>query len=483
MNPDSDKVLVMVQLNGGNDGLNTVIPLDKYDELAGLRASILLPQSSLTPISNTTALHPSMVGMERLYKDGQLNIVQSVGYPNQNRSHFRSMDIWQSGSSAEEEISSGWLGRYFDQLYPGYPEGFPNTQNPHPIAMRLGSSVTETCQGVGANYSLAINDPFSIRPLLEGEDTAVPDTYYGDELEFLRTSIAQTNAYAEVVQAAAEAGSTVADYPENNGLARKLRNVAQLISGGLQTKIYVVSIGGFDTHANQIDANDPTNGRHAELLRDLSDAITAFQTDMVELGIDDRVMGMTFSEFGRQIRANDSFGTDHGTAAPLILFGACVNAGITGASPDISLNVRRNEGVPMEHDFRDVYGSILMDWLEVPEIGVRTLLYDDFTYLPLIGDCSGAVTNTNQVDQAIFDATVFPNPFNGHTTIEFNTQGEWVRLTVLDALGAEVETIMSRRLPQGEHRIKINTQRYPTGAYFFRLQRGTEFVTKRAVKF
>ncbi len=483
INPESDKVLVVVQLNGGNDGLNTIIPLDRYDTLAGLRASILLPQSSLIPISNTTALHPSMVGMERLFKDGRMNVVQSAGYPNQNRSHFRSMDIWQSGSSAENEVSSGWIGRYFDQLYPNFPEGYPNTQTPHPIAIRLGSTVTETCQGIAANYSLAIRDPFSIRPLLEGEDTAVPDTYYGDELEFLRTSIAQTNAYAEVVTDAAENGNTLAKYPENNRLANKLRNVAQLISGGLQTKIYVVSIGGFDTHANQIDRNDPTNGRHAELLSELSGAIAAFQADLVALGIDKRVVGMTFSEFGRQIRANDSFGTDHGTAAPLILFGSCVNGGFIGDSPEIGNDIRRNEGVPMQHDFRDIYGSVLMDWFDVPEIGVRTLLYDGFTYLPIIGDCSGTVTSNNNFEQFNFDATVFPNPFRGTANIQFETQGEWVRLSVFDALGAEVETIMSQKLPQGEHTVRINMSRYASGPYFFRLQRGDQFITKRAVKY
>lgn len=481
LNPDSDRVLVLVRLNGGNDGLNTIVPVDQYDKLANLRSNVLLPKNRLLSIEDTLALHPNMGQVQNMYQEGLINIVQSVGYPDQNRSHFRSTDIWQSASDADEVITNGWLGRYLDELHPTFPDNYPNPQHPDPIAITIGRTVSETCQGVTSNYSLTLRDPFSIKPILEGADTPLPDSKYGRELDFVRTTINQNNAYAGVVTASAEKGSNAVTYPDNK-LAEQLKNVALMISGGLQTKIYVVSLGGFDTHANQVVGGDPTQGEHAELLQTLSDAIAAFQADIQAQGLQNRVLGMTFSEFGRQIRSNGSDGTDHGTAAPLIVFGNCVNAGVLGQNPEIDPNIKKNEGVPMQHDFRDIYGSILMDWFEVPEAGVKSVLYEEFTYLPIVDVCQQSTTSNRNPLRDAPEATIFPNPFYEGTTVQFSTSGENVRLTVLDAVGRSVETIVSKRLPQGAHTIRINTSRYPKGAYFFRLQIGDRFVTKRAVK-
>ena len=170
IDPEDDRVLVLLQLNGGNDGLNMLIPTDQYDNLVQVRQNIMLPEDSLLSISDTHAFHPRMPGLQNMYNDGLLGIVQSAGYPNQNRSHFRSTDIWTSGSPANENWSNGWLGRHMDGLYPGFPEGYPNEDYPHPFAITLGSSiVSNTCQGQAANYSLALSDPFSLSPVMEGE--------------------------------------------------------------------------------------------------------------------------------------------------------------------------------------------------------------------------------------------------------------------------------------------------------------------------
>ena len=188
----------------------------------------------------------------------------------------------------------------------------------------------------------------------------------------------QTNAYNDVIQTANDNGANLSTkYEDDDSLASKLKIVAKLIAGGLKTKVYVVNLGGFDTHALQVDGSDQTTGDHAELLSSLSKSICAFQDDLEQLGLDERVVGMAYSEFGRRIRSNDSLGIDHGTAGPMMLFGSCVNPAVLGDNPEISPDVDNQEGVPMQFDFRSVYGSVLMDWFEVEEQVVKDLLYDD----------------------------------------------------------------------------------------------------------
>lgn len=481
VNPDNDKVLVLIQLIGGNDGLNTIIPLDQYAGLAQVRGNIMIPEQNVLSLTDTVGVHPGLSVLRSLYEEGKAGVVQAVGYPNQNRSHFRSMDIWNSGSGAEETWSTGWLGRYLDSYFDGYPEGYPNEEHPHPFAITMGGNVSETCQGWAANYSLTVFDPFSLNPLLEGEGGALPDTPYGDELAFLRHSIAQTNAYGEVITEAANLGANTVVYPETSRLARQLKNVALLISGGIQTKVFVVSMGGFDTHANQVLEDGPLGGDHAQLLKAVSQAMTSFQLDLANLGLEDRVLSMTFSEFGRRIRSNASFGTDHGTAAPLMLFGACVNPQVLGENPEIDGQIGNSEGIPMQYDFRDVYGSILLDWFEVEESQVRNLLYDDFTYLPILNNCE-SVVGTEEQDAPGLNVETFPNPCQGGFTLSFQCQRAHVRITLFDAVGAVVRQLAARTLPPGRHRMEVDMSKQPAGAYFVRLQIGQQIQTKRVVK-
>ncbi len=481
-NNESGRVLVLVQMNGGNDGLNTILPLDQYGSLAGLRSNILIPENDILGITDTVGLHPAMPGLRGLFDDARLNIIQSVGYPNQNRSHFRSTDIWTSGSPSEESWNSGWLGRFFQGGHPSFPENYPNQEYPHPFAITMGSVVSETCQGAAANFSLTLNDPFSLAPLTEGEPGELPDTPYGEELAFLRTTIAQTNAYAGSIQAAAEGGNNLVVYPEGNRLGEQLRNVALLISGGLQTSVYVVSIGGFDTHANQVEEGDATTGEHAALLGQLSGAMAAFQADLQQLGLDERVITMTFSEFGRQIRSNDSLGTDHGSAAPLMVFGKCVKAGILGDNPEIPEQVDAQEGVPMQFDFRDVYGSVLMDWFEVPEDEVRNLLYADFQYIPVLEPCTPVKAREAAIFGQEIEAQAFPNPFRDWVVFRFRSGGEWVKLSVYNSLGAEIRVLTNRRLPAGEHEFRFDGHGLPPGNYYFRLQLDGRQKTKALAK-
>ena len=480
---ETDRVLVLIQLNGGNDGLNTVLPLDQYSRLAAARSSILIPESQALGLSDTVGLHPAMGRLRELYEGAKLSIVQSVGYPEQNRSHFRSMDIWTSGSPATETWTTGWLGRFLQTGHPDFPLGYPHAEAPHPFAITMGSIVSETCQGSAANFSLTLNDPFSLTPLTQSAPDEVPDTPYGEELTYLRTTIAQTNAYGSEITTAAESGSNLVDYPEGNRLAAQLKNIALLISGGLQTKVYVANIGGFDTHANQVQEGDPALGAHAVLLDQLSEAMASFQADLQQQGLAERVVTMTFSEFGRQIRANGSLGTDHGTAAPLLVAGACVNPGIIGHNPEIPQEVQPQEGVPMQYDFRDVYGSVLMDWFGVPEEEVRRLLHQDFQHIPILNPCQSPVGTAPPAASApAVDLQVFPNPFRAGTNLRFESRGQWARLSVFNSLGNEIRVLVNHRLPAGWHDFRFDANGLPPGNYYFRLQLGSGQRTVAGVK-
>jgi uncharacterized protein (DUF1501 family) len=479
---DNDRVLVLVQLNGGNDGLNTLFPLDQYAQLANARPNIIIPEERLLPLTDTISLHPHMNGFRMLHDDSKMGIVQSVGYPNQNRSHFRSIDIWTSGSPADEFWTSGWLGRHLDGRHTEFPDAYPNEQYPDPLAISMGSVVSETCQGTAANFSLTLRDPFALSPLTEGSEDEIPNSLYGDELRYLRTTIKQTNAYSERITAAAEAGANLAEYPESN-LAEQLKTTALLISGGLQTKVFVVKLGGFDTHADQVMEDIPTSGNHAILLKTLSEAMLAFQKDLKMLGIEERVLSMTFSEFGRQIKSNFSLGTDHGSAAPLFLFGSCVQPRVLGDNPDIPNQVEPQEGVAMQYDFRDVYGSILMDWFEVESSTIKTLLYEDFTYLPIVRSCTPP-NPFRRVDRFIEDVelTTYPNPFEDWLSVAFEASGQIVKLSIFDARGSERKVFFNKYLPEGEHRMNLEVPDLAPGNYYLRIMMENRQKTIRIIK-
>ena len=337
-----DHVLVIIRLNGGNDGLNTVFPIDQYDHLLIQRPNILIPENQIIQGTTELGFHPVMTGIGNLFNNGKTTVVQNVGYPQQNRSHFRSMDIWTNGSLDPYE-TRGWLGRNFDDQYPNFPNDYPNNQYPDPFAITMGNSISSTCQGIMSNFSSLVSNPANTVNLNQNQGLN-DGTYYGCNIEYVSILIEQTNLYGAQINAAYSAGNSLSSlYYENNDpqqdfksqLAKEMHYVAQMISGGLNTKVFVLNINGFDTHGGQVDSLNVGMGEHPDLIKNVSDAIEAFQDDIEQLGLDHRVLGMTFSEFGRQIASNDSFGTDHGDAAPLFLFGSCLANQIIGPNPII----------------------------------------------------------------------------------------------------------------------------------------------------
>lgn len=492
-NPDNKNILVLIQLQGGNDGLATIFDRNQYDNLRAVRENIIVPENAIIAFRGDYGFHPVMGGIKEIWDREAMSVMQNVGYPNQNRSHFRSTDIWNSASSAEEFVSTGWVGRMYDVDYVDYPNGFPNAENPHPFALTMGKIISETCQGVNANYSLSLLDPFDPGTAFASAGSSTPSDCYGSKLDFVNSTASQTNAFAEVIKKAAESGNNLSPKWDSleTELARKLRNVSRLISGGLQTRVYIIQLGGFDTHDNQVVAGETTTGRQAELLQELSDAACAFQDDLVRLGIDDRVLSMTYSEFGRRIRSNSSLGTDHGTAAPMFFFGSCVQHQILGAHPDVDPQIGIEEGVPMQYDFRDVYGTILRDWLGAPEAEIRNILFSEFQPLPIIKPGCGTSTSASDTFADSPEISLHPNPATDRLVVHLsnsirdglllNSQPPGA-INIYDSTGGVMEHINTAGIAVQNGTISLSTSSLPRGAYFVRIQTRYGNAVRRFVK-
>lgn len=472
---DTDRVLVVVQLNGGNDGLNTVIPVSNYSSYFNARSNIAIPENRILSLSGQpgTGLHPSMTGMRTLYNEGKLSIIQSVGYPAPNFSHFRATDIWMSASDSNTTVNSGWGGRYLNTEYPNFPIGYPNTVMPDPLAIQIGSITSLTFQGPSANMGMSITDPTSFYNLINGVQDPAPNNPMGNELTYIRQVAQQTNQYAQRVRNAAIQVTQQSIYPTGNSLADQLKIVARLIKGGLKTRMYMVSYGGFDTHSLQAVSTDTTTGTHANLLTNVSNAIKAFMDDVYFLGIQDRVLGMTFSEFGRRIKSNSSGGTDHGAAAPMFVFGKHVISGITGVNPVIPPSVSTNDNIPFQYDFRSVYSSLLEKWFCVNSTNLQQIMMNNFQSLNIVNDSYCKTTSVGRPVEAGEDlVSNSPNPFTNSTTITYTTRGGHTLIQIIDMQGRLVRTIIDKEMLPGKHTVIFQSEGLAAGVYYARLQNG-----------
>jgi len=479
----NDNVLVLIQLQGGNDGLNTVFNLNQYDNLQSVRSNIIVPENELLMVDDVTRFHPAMTGIQQVWEQEKLSIIQNVGYPNQNRSHFRSTDIWNSASNAKEYVSSGWIGRFFDSNHSEFPSNYPNTENPHPFAITIGKIVSETCQGPSANFSMALNDPENPGTALVSNSGEIPDNCYGDALSFVNETISQTNAYADIIINASNSGNNLSDKYTDSDLAEKLKHVAKLISGGLKTKVFVVQIGGFDNHDNQVVEGNTKTGEHAALLQELSDAMFAFQDDLQLLNIDEKVIGMTYSEFGRRIHSNAGLGTDHGTAAPLFVFGTCAKNQVLGDAPEIDTQVDEKEGVQMQFDFRNIYSTILTDWLGATKVESNAILFNEFDALPIFKQgCSASLSSANFLLEKL-EINIFPNPTIDFINIEFTGNNEQVKITLYNTIGVIVKEITNKKYNALKHTLNIDIKNLPKGNYFVLYQSKGFSKTKKLLKY
>ena len=368
-----NKILVLIQLNGGNDGLNTVIPLDKYNILSQARKNILIPENKILKLndSNIFGFHPSMTSLQRMYNDKKLTVIHGVGYPNPDFSHFHGINIKYTANTDQQEAKSGWVGRYLETQYPKYPQGYPQHKDDGPPAMRVGIISPRITQGTDQDLCVGINDFSDLNFALPNADkNPVSDDLGGMNINTIREVSKQMEVYAPIIQSSAKQQDTLSKlYPKAgiSTLADQLKMVAKLIGSGLNTRIYLVCQTGYDTHGDQVEQSDTTVGKHATLLKNLSEAIAAFDDDIHLMGKQDDVLGMTFSEFGRRIASNDGYGTDHGTAETVILFGSKLKKTMIGSSPDIPSVVSRDVNLPMQFDFRSLYASVLKGWFGLSE--------------------------------------------------------------------------------------------------------------------
>lgn len=475
----TDHVLVIVQLSGGNDGLNMVIPVADYSRYYNARTNIAIPENRVLNIAGVsgTGIHPSMTGLQTLFTEGKAKLIQAVGYPQPNFSHFRATDIWMSASNSNQEVYSGWAGRYLNYEYPNFPTGYPNTDMTDPLAIQIGSTTTLTTQGPSVNMGMSITSATNFYNLINGTTDPVPSTPAGKELKFIRQVNQQTQKYSSVIRNAANAVTQQVTYPTNNSLADQLKIVARLIAGGLKTRVYMVSFGGFDNHSVQVNTADTTTGTHATLLQRVSDAIKAFQDDIKFLNVENRVVGMTYSEFGRRIKSNSSVGTDHGAAAPMFLFGSSVDAGMLGVNPTIPAAPTVNDNVPMQYDFRSIYSTLLEKWFCLDKTIVESLFPPNINAqlqsLPLIkaGVCSG-VTPPPQItgEKIIWN---YPHPFTVSTDIFFKTQGGHTLIQVFDTLGRLITTPVDKEYAAAmQDKVHFAADALPTGIYYARMQNG-----------
>jgi uncharacterized protein (DUF1501 family) len=351
------KILVAVQLSGGNDGINTVIPYGQqayYD----VRPTLAIAADEALPLTETVGLHPGLTGLKDLYDAGHLAVIQGVGYPNPNRSHFRSMDIWHSARPESFE-RSGWLGRYVDACSCSQGATMPGISVGDQLneAFWTDSTLIPAIASVGAfSYqtdSKYKNDRDSqLRTL---KNIYAQAGHWSPYDQLIRKGTMAALAGSDEIQRVANGYQTPVTYPSDNGLANQLKMVAQVIAGDVGARLFSVQTGGFDTHANELN-------QHAKLMTQLSEALTAFWRDLAHLNKQDEVMIVTFSEFGRRAAQNGSAGTDHGTAEPMFVLGGKVRGGLYGAYPSLE-DLDNNGDIKFNADFRSVYAGVLRDHL------------------------------------------------------------------------------------------------------------------------
>ncbi|MDH3244201.1 MAG: DUF1501 domain-containing protein [Saprospiraceae bacterium] len=464
---DSDRVLVLVQLGGGNDGLNTIIPLYDYDFYRSQRPRIGFDETNVIKLSDEIGIQQSMEDFIPLWNEDAMKVAHNVGYPNPNLSHFRATDIWSAASDDDELLKSGWLGRWLDLEYPDFANEPPEV----PPAIQIGGYGSLIFNNGMFNLSVSVSNPEELAEIAQNGqlyDTASPPpTCYGEELRFLRTISNSTFTYAASIKEAYDASTTDADYQNiANNLADQLQLVARLIKGNLGSRIYMVSISGFDTHANQ-------NQTHPNIWRGISGAIRSFYDDLQADQMEDKVVTMTFSEFGRRIEENASQGTDHGTSAPILIFGNGLgSSGFVGEAPRLQ-DQDMYGNLKFGTDFRSIYATLLEHWLCIDAGMVNQALganYDRIEGLVLGCNLTTAIEEGPQVTQRVSHKPLYNE--NGDILIQYQLPNSAsISLDIYHIDGRKVTSMDQGRKSAGTHSMLFSPSRYhiSAGQYLYHL--------------
>jgi len=494
----SNRKLVLINLAGGNDGLNTIIPINDYDTYANLRPSIKISDSGTNsylmldntlPNSQLIGLHPALTGFKSLYDKGWMRVLQSVGYPAQNKSHFASTDIYSTGNDGNSWSNgneSGWIGRFMETYYAN------ELNNLYPLGVQIGSNKTSLGFHGEAEHGLAINisgqDPSGFYSELSGlggtPPSVIPNSDYGLELQYIIDTDRLSNQYSQAISNAFNSGNNTSSYPDTD-LSNQLKTVARLISGGLETKIYIVRIGGFDTHNNQNEGANTIQGKHNDLLTEVSEAIEIFFNDLDSQSLSDDVVGLTFSEFGRKAKENGNFGTDHGEIAPMFVFGKPINGGVSGNNVDLSEATSDNnfQLETVQFDYRQTFGTLLQNFLGSNDTVIDTAFFNytnnqSFTNSKI----NELIKDSFSVEADCYSQTLALDEFNPQTPYK-----EWfvypnpVRNLLQVHSTKELAIIQYRVLNnrsqiilQGTHHLKngkleVNIERLKSGVYFIQI--------------
>lgn len=494
-----DRILVLIQLKGGNDGLNTIIPIQQYDRYAELRPVIKVPEAgpekfikldNTLPYADQVGLHPVMTGMKELYDKGWMSIVQGVGYEGLNGSHFKGTDLWMSGGDGTPEkfnLKSGWMARALQAMYPDVKGAPIPPDKVYPLGIQVGDPNPSLGFHSETEHQNVINlygqDPEGFYSLVQTIGGAplpnVPDSEYGDELAYIMGVEKAVDEYSVYITQAFNAGSNaISAYPQTT-LAYQLKTIARLIKGGCKTKIYLCNMGGFDTHGDQLAPEGiVTLGGHADLLRNLSEAVKYFFNDLDAMGLGDQVTACTFSEFGRCAKENGSAGTDHGTLAPMMIFGKTIKAGMNGTNPDLDNLTGDNQLQGIQFDYRQVFTTLLQDWLGAGPQVLTATMFEGFDKLPLV-DAAFVVSPDCYIGETvgIWDKTnnkhtleISPNPANVRAEVAIRGVSNYDALLSLHSLGGSLISTQSLQVRAGVTRAYLEVRQLPAGTYFVRVQ-------------
>lgn len=504
---NNGNVMVIVQLHGGNDGLNTFVPLNHYDLYYNIRANVALPYSGRRKLihldeslsdEQQVGVHPDLFDFKAMYEDASAALIQNIGYENMNMSHFRGRDIYFMGGDYNDRFPSGWIGRFLNHNYPSYPDGYPSEGDPDPLALEIGNTNSLAFhREVGIPIGLSIANPQAFYDLINsvGIDPPVefPDSYYGEELAYLMGMEDKAMGYAERLKFLYDNGMNSANviYPERyllsapqgyyrNGLSEQLKILSRLISGGSQTQVYIVRIGGFDTHADQVEAYDNSIGRHSALIYHLSSAVRAFYDDLKAQGLDQKVITLTMSEFGRRVYSNAGYGTDHGKAQPVMIWGPGLKGGVYGNNPDLS----DLDGGNLKYffDYRQLYTTVLQDWLGASDEALADTYFDGFlnSKLDLFGTKDDKELNNEDIHK-LYDA--FPNPVRDQITFNYYlAQDDFVTIQIRNDKGDILKTVKADKLSAGKYELNANLSDLPSGLYFYTFQAGKFKAAKKLIK-
>lgn len=466
---ENDRILVLIRLDGGNDGLNTIIPRFNSTYYS-LRPNIAVQEADLTSldvggVASGYGLNNLMSDLMPMWNDGKMAVVQSVGYEDANLSHFRSSDIWASASDPEEYWDTGWIGRLNDNLYPSYLEAPPVV----PPALQIGSTTNLVFRSPNEQMALVINNVtefYQIASTGQLYDTnGLGDCAPELELAYLRQTANNAFRYSEALREAYNGSSNVASYPADDLLGEELSIIARLIKGNLGTKIYMVTIGGFDTHDNQ-------PGEHPQLITSIAQSVKAFYDDLQATNQDSQVLTMTFSEFGRTIDENGSQGTDHGNGAPLLMFGDGVT-GLHGDAPDFSNYDQYYRWYDGTTDFRSVYATVLQDWLCVDPTVVDYVLGEHYNTIPgLVPACTPSL-GSNDVAVLLGHN---PSKTNiGQIEIKYSIKVRGVvRVQILNLSGNPLRTLFSKFHERGSYTYSFSPAQLglSSGKYVYKMDTG-----------